>query len=103
MRQTRRHPRDVDGKAFISQRNRPQRAQLVSEKYGTQANRKKAPYSQVNDPQNQRKRPKKMTNEPREKKDPYSLVKESPEATETALRNLVVRIRGTLGILYVHL
>ena len=48
MRQTRRHPRDVDGKAFIFRRKRPQKAQ---------------------------------------------------ENTETALRNLDVRIRGTLGIL----
>ena len=42
MRQTRRHPRDVDGKAFIFRRKRPQKAQLVSQKYGTQENRKKA-------------------------------------------------------------
>ena len=56
MRQTRRHPRDVDGKAFIFRRKRPQKAQLVSQKYGTQENRKR---HQVNDPQNQRKRPQK--------------------------------------------
>ena len=41
MRQTRRHPRDVDGKAFIFQRKRPQKTQLVSQKYGTQENRKR--------------------------------------------------------------
>ena len=101
MRQTRRHPRDVDGKAFIFRRKQPQKAQLVSQKYGTHENRKKAPYSQVKrSPDAKETTPKRW--HPRDykrKRDPYSRVKESPEATETALRNLVVRMQGTLGIL----